>query len=54
MDGTSHTVTSNSGSELDSPLLSSGMAYSHNFSTAGIYDYHCALHPFMKGKIIVE
>lgn len=54
MDGMSHTVTSDSGSELDSPLLSSGMVYSHTFSAAGIYDYHCVPHPFMKGKIIVE
>ncbi len=53
-DSASHTVTSESGSELDSGTLSLNEEYSHNFSTAGSYDYYCALHPSMKGKIIVE
>ena len=53
-DSTRHTVTSDSGSELGSALLSNGDSYSHTFSTAGTFNYHCALHPYMKGKIIVE
>ena len=53
-DSASHTVTSESGSELDSGTLSLNEEYSYNFSTAGSYDYYCALHPSMKGKIIVE
>lgn len=53
-DSAPHTVTSDSGSELNSATLSNGQTYSHIFSTAGEYDYHCSIHSMMKGKIIVE
>ncbi len=53
-DSVGHTVTSDSGSELDSSLLSKGQTYSHVFEKAGTYSYHCKPHPGMKGKIIVE
>ena len=53
-DSVSHTVTSDSGNELDSKLLPKGETYSHAFNTAGTYDYHCTPHPYMKAKIIVE
>src|SRR3989344_7268471 len=53
-DSARHTVTSDSGSELGSSLLGQGESYSHTFSTPGIFNYHCAPHPYMKGKIIVE
>lgn len=49
-----HTVTSDSGNELDSPLLSQGKSYSHTFSQAGTFSYHCTPHPNMKGTVIVE
>lgn len=52
-DSFTHTVVSDSGSEINSPALSSGQAYSHTFNTAGTFDYHCSLHPSMKGKVIV-
>lgn len=53
-DSASHTVTSDSGSELDSELLSNEQSYSHTFDEAGTFDYHCAPHSYMKAKIIVE
>ena len=53
-DSTTHTVTSDSGSELASEQLSNGQSYTHTFNTAGTYDYHCSIHTTMKGKIIVE
>src|SRR3989338_2797499 len=53
-DSARHTVTSDSGSELGSSLLGQGETYSYTFSTPGIFNYHCAPHPYMKGKIIVE
>lgn len=53
-DSTSHTVTSDSGSELDSELLSNEQSYSHTFNEAGTFDYYCTPHPSMKAKIIVE
>lgn len=49
-----HTVTSDLGSELDSATLSKSNTYSHTFNQVGIFNYHCAPHPYMKAKIIVE
>jgi len=53
-DTATHTVTSDSGGELSSPSLNKGETYSHQFASAGVYDYHCTHHPSMKAKIIVE
>jgi len=49
-----HTITSDSGTELNSPTLSKGKTFSYTFNTAGTYEYHCSIHSSMKGKIIVE
>ncbi|MBZ1356550.1 MAG: cupredoxin family copper-binding protein [Candidatus Nealsonbacteria bacterium] len=48
-----HTVTSDDGDELNSPLLSTGDSFSHVFDNVGTFDYHCAPHPFMQGRVIV-
>ena len=53
-DSAPHTVTSDSGNELDSNTLSEGQTYAHTFPTAGTYTYHCSIHPSMKGRIVVE
>ncbi len=53
-DTTSHTVTSDSDTELDSTTLNLGQEYKHEFSKAGIYNYHCDIHRSMKAKVIVE
>lgn len=53
-DSAGHTVTSDSGSKLDSILLKKGQSYSHTFNEVGTFDYHCTPHPYMKGIIIVE
>jgi|SRR3989344_6772566 len=53
-DSVRHTVTSDSGNELDSELLSQSGSYSHTFAQTGTYDYHCKPHPYMTGTIIVE
>ncbi len=54
MDSVRHTVTSDSGNELDSSLLSTQQTYSHTFTKTGTYAYHCTPHPNMKATIIVE
>lgn len=54
MDSVSHTITSDSGTELSSQTFSNGESYSHTFNIAGTYTYHCTPHPNMKGTIIVE
>src|SRR3989338_3599659 len=44
-DSAPHTVTSDSGSEMDSATLNKGQTYSHTFNQKGIYSYHCTIHP---------
>ena len=53
-DSAGHTVTSDSGDELDSNLLSKDESYSHTFTEAETFSYHCNPHPGMKAKIILE
>jgi plastocyanin len=50
-DPVAHTVT---GADFDSGSVEQGKTYSHVFDKAGTYDYHCAIHPSMKGTIIVQ
>ena len=59
-DSTLHTVTAgspeagNSGTEFDSSYLAAGKTFQHQFNTAGTFDYYCTLHPYMKGKVVVN
>lgn len=50
-DNVAHTVTSDSGNELNSPVINPGQTYSHTFNTLGTYNYHCTIHTFMKGSV---
>jgi amicyanin len=43
-----------SGSGFKSPIMSNGQSYSYTFTSAGTFDYICAIHPSMKGQVIVE
>lgn len=49
-----HTVTSDSGSELNSPLIGQGQTYVHVFNSAGTFPYHCTPHPNMTGSVVVQ
>ena len=48
-----HTVTANGGA-FDSGTLAPGASFSFTFKTAGTFAYHCAIHPFMTGTVIVK
>ena len=48
-----HTVTSDSGSELASPTLNAGKSFSHTFAATGTFTYHCTIHTYMTGKVVV-
>ncbi|MCL5794850.1 MAG: cupredoxin family copper-binding protein [Patescibacteria group bacterium] len=50
-DSTTHTVTFSS---FDSGDLKPGESFKHTFSTAGTYSFHCSIHPYMQGKVIVQ
>lgn len=45
-----HTVTADG---FDSGTLETGATYSHTFASAGTFSYICAIHPAMKGTVIV-
>jgi plastocyanin len=47
-----HTATEDSG-RWDTGLLSPGATASVNFAAPGTYAYHCTLHPWMKGTVVV-
>lgn len=53
-DSMAHTVTSNSGSELNSGNISGGGTFTHQFTTAGTYPYHCTIHSGMTGTVVVQ
>ncbi len=52
-DNVGHTVTSDSGDELDSGLFGEDDTFSHTFETPGEYRYYCEPHPNMKGLVTV-
>lgn len=46
-----HTVT---GDGFDSGTLSKGQTFSHVFDKEGTFEYHCSIHPSMKGEVTVS
>lgn len=46
-----HTVTADDKSF--SGFVLPGKTFSHTFTTRGTFTYHCSIHPFMKGSVIV-
>jgi plastocyanin len=48
-----HTVTSDKGL-FDSGDISSNGTFTFKFTTAGSYPYHCAVHPSMTAKVVVN
>jgi amicyanin len=52
-DSEAHTVTSDTGA-FNSPVLQPGAGYSYTFTKPGTYAYHCTIHPFMTGKVVVS
>lgn len=52
-DSVSHTVTSDSGTTMDSELLRRGDNYSVTFDEVGTFTYHCTPHPAMTGTVTV-
>jgi plastocyanin len=49
---TPHTVTADDES-VDSGSLVPRASFRHTFPTAGLFTYHCAIHPQMKGAITI-
>lgn len=53
-DGVPHTITSDSGTLLNSPTLSPGQSFDFTFTNSGSLNYHCKIHPSMRGSVIIE
>lgn len=54
-DDVPHTVTSTTRPKrFDSKALDTDATFSHEFTAPGTYEYFCAVHPKMTGKIIVK
>lgn len=52
-DSAPHTITSDSGTLLSSSTLSPGQSFSFTFTNPGTVNYHCNIHPNMKGSVVV-
>jgi plastocyanin len=52
-DTKSHQVIANNGA-FASGTIGAKKTYSHTFNTAGTFNYHDALHPSLKGRIVVK
>lgn len=51
-DAEAHTVTA-AGGTFNSEGIDGGASWSYRFATAGRFDYFCALHPYMRGAVVV-
>ena len=52
-DSVQHSVTSDNQAFTSSSLLNTGDTYTIQFNTTGTYPYHCSIHPYMKGTVVV-
>jgi plastocyanin len=52
-DAFSHTATSHTGT-FDTGVIAAGASRSVTFTNAGTFGYHCAIHSFMQGTVVVQ
>ena len=53
-DATEHTVTADSGNAFDDQVPAQGNSTFTAPSQPGSYPFHCTIHPFMKGTLVVK
>jgi len=53
-DSAPHTVTADDGHSFDSGTVQQGASASIRAPGAGRYAYHCTIHPFMTGTLVVK
>jgi len=53
-DSAPHTVTADDGHSFDSGTVDSSASGTFTAPAPGTYSYHCTIHPFMKGKLVVQ
>jgi nitrite reductase (NO-forming) len=52
-DSIQHTITSDEEGLFVSGLLSPGDTFDNTFDTPGEFGYHCSIHPWMTGRVMV-
>jgi len=52
-DNVPHTIVADDNS-FQSPTLQAGESFHFTFTQAGTVNYHCSIHPSMKGTIVVK
>src|SRR5579859_4378583 len=50
----SHSSTSNDTNLWNSGIQGTGATFSHTFTSAGTFPYHCMVHPFMTAAVTVQ
>jgi plastocyanin len=53
-DTTAHTATADDGRSFDTGDIDPGSAATIALSKAGTYKFHCSIHPFMHGTVVVH
>ena len=53
-DSIEHTVTSDEEGLFDSGPISPGDSFDNIFDIPGKFDYHCFIHPFMTGTVVIN
>jgi plastocyanin len=53
-DSATHTVTADDGHSFDTGDIAQGQLHTISISKPGSYPYHCAIHPFMHGTLVVK
>jgi plastocyanin len=53
-DSAPHTVTADDGHSFDTGTLDQGSSKTISVTKPGTYPYHCSIHAFMHGKLIVK
>lgn len=52
-DAAPHVIAGDADGWVAGPAMKQGDTYSHTFDTVGTFAYHCAIHPGMRGTIVV-
>jgi plastocyanin len=53
-DSTAHTATADDGNSFDTGTVDPGSSQTISVRKPGSYAYHCSIHPFMKGTLVVR
>jgi plastocyanin len=53
-DSTAHTATADDGRSFDTGNIDPGSTATITLAKAGTYRFHCSIHPFMHGTIVVR